>query len=871
VTKVIPGSCRCGLPFCLLLVCSLAAAAVQSPKASENAPSTAPGPAAQGARANSAENLFLELGSVSLDASRIYRIRDVSLDRAAFHITLDDGVIGFTSDVAGRVTGALFEGEGEILLTPPNQVERASLMLQTGAAILEERFASGYFRFNDDTYTGLLPLLTPAENSADFTSRWSEAARILAQVDALRLFMTFARSLPSNKPRETMIPPAPAEREDRFLHARLEGRTKGTFDVYFDSNAPEQVWAAQARTVNTTDYYDVWTSFSFLPSSPRSEAANSIATEEGRTSAIDITACKVQAEIVPPTRIEAEAVLDLQVRQGGQRAVLFELARTLVIKRVEADGQPVEFIHNPSIEGTQLARRGNDLVAVVLAQAAKTGQRIELRFVYGGDVLSEAGPGLLYVGARGTWYPNRGLAMTNFDLQFRYPPGWTLVATGKRVDKPEGATSQASGMVEKSLEQMSRWVSERPIPFAGFNLGKYRRAEAQSGDVKVEAYGTAGVERGFPQPEAEATVPAPPPLIGGAAPALAIRPEPPSPARNAQMVAETAAQAIDFYSRRFGPYPLSDLALTQMPGNLSQGWPGLIFLSSLSFLNAEEKSALHFDPVEQILIGSVVPHETAHQWWGDLVTWSDYRDQWISEALANYSSMMFLESMRPREFREVMAKYRDDLLQKNESGLPLMEDGPVTLGHRLSCSQFPDGYVAVSYGRGTWLFHMLRTMMRDAAPAADKRVSDSNGESEPFVRALRQIRDRYQGKPMTTREMLRGFEEELPRSLWYEGHKSLDWFYEGWVNGTAIPHFELRGLKYTDEPGKTRVAGTILQKDAPADLVTPVPLFASRDGRLSFLGRVFADGPETPFHLSAPAGTRKIIVDPNQTLLARMR
>jgi hypothetical protein len=823
-------------------------------------------------RINSAEALFLQLGSVGLDPSRIYRVRDVSLDRAAFHIALDDGVIGFTSDVAGRVTGAFFEGDGEILLTPPNQVERASMMLQTGAAILEERFASAYFRFNDNTFAELRPLLTSTDNAQEFVSRWDGAVRTLGQIDALRLFMTFARFLPVVGEAAEHPPSSPELRssDDRFLHARLQGQTKGTFDVYFDSNAPEQVWVAQARTVEAGNYYDVWTSFSFLSKNKGSGAATTIATEEGRANTIDIPACQVRAVITPPTRIEAEAVLDLQVRQGGQRAVLFELARMLLIKQVEADGQPVEFIHNPAMEGTQLARRGNDLVAVVFAQPTRTGQRIKLRFVYGGEVLSEAGPGLLYVGARGTWYPNRGLAMSNFDLEFHYPPGWTLVATGKRVGSPETPGSSVPGIAEKSGEQVSHWVSKRPIPFAGFNLGKYRRAVAQAGDVTVEAFGTGGVERGFPQAETQ-IITVPPPGIGRAVPPLAISPTPPSPARNVEMVATAAARAIDFFSRRFGPYPFSELALTQMPGNLSQGWPGLVFLSTLSFLNAEQKSALHMDSVEKYLISSVIAHETAHQWWGDLVTWNDYRDQWISEGLANYSSMMLLEAGDPVEFRAVMSKYRDDLLQKNKSGVALMEDGPVTLGNRLSCSQFPQGYEAISYGRGTWLFHMLRTMMRDTEPARVKRDFGPDNQNEPFMRAVRRIRERYEGKPMSTREMLQVFQEDLPRSLWYEGRKSLDWFYDGWVNGTAIPRFELHGMKYIDKEAATTVTGTILQKDAPKDLVTPVPLYALRGGKLVFLGRVFADGPETPFHVSAPAGTRRIVIDPNQTLLARIR
>jgi hypothetical protein len=137
--------------------------------------------------------------------------------------------------------------------------------------------------------------------------------------------------------------------------------------------------------------------------------------------------------------------------------------------------------------------------------------------------------------------------------------------------------------------------------------------------------------------------------------------------------------------------------------------------------------------------------------------------------------------------------------------------------------------------------------------------------------ALRRMRERYQGKAMTTRDMLQVFEEELPHRLWYEGRKSLEWFYQGWINGTAIPRFELRGVKYADKPGATSVTGVIVQKDAPNDLVTPVPLYASRAGKLVLLGRIFADGPETSFHLTAPLGTRKLLVDPDQTLLARTR
>ncbi len=818
-------------------------------------------------REHSAEALYLELRNVGLDKSRVYNIREVTLDRAAFHITFDDGTIAFTEDVAGRITGAFFEGEGEVLLAPRDQAERASMTLFTGAAILEERFLTAYFRFNDDTFAELKPSLRPADHAQEFVTQWDGAARNLAETDALRLLLSFSNFLPVSG-RETAALKAddPAD-PDRMLHARVQGSKLGIFDLYFDSMTPEQVWAGQLKTVDGDTHYDVWTSFSVDQPAGRAAAGTGVLSEGAKPETVKVSQYRIQAKVEPPTKLEADASLQLEVREGGQRAVLFELSRFLQIKQVEADGQPVEFIHNQALEGTQLARRGNDLVAVIFPQPLRTGQKIELHFVYRGEVLSEAGSGLLYVGARGTWYPNRGMDMAGFDLRFRYPVGWTLVATGKRV---EGAASESS-----SGEETSHWVSDRPMPVAGFNLGKYSRVVAHAGAVQVEAYATTGVERTFPKGTMETAIPQPlsPFQIRRPTATLTVTAPPPSPARNAQAVADSSAHAVEFYANHFGPYPYADLALTQMPGSVSQGWPSLIFLSSFSFLTPEEKNQLHMSPVTRILSDSVIAHETAHQWWGDLISWRDYRDQWIFEGLANYSALMMLESESAPKFHAVMETYRDNLLEKNKEGSPLADAGPVTFGTRLTCSHFPSGYEAISYGRGTWLFHMLRYMMRDATRKNSGRsggISEAKADA-PFLRALNQARQRFQEKSITTHELLQVFEEELPPSLWFEGKQSLDWFYEGWVNGTALPRLELRSVKYTQKPGGSVVTGTIGQDDAPKDLVTLVPIYAVGGGKTVLLGQIFADGPETSFRLPAPAGTRKVVLDPYQTLLTRLR
>jgi hypothetical protein len=815
-----------------------------------------------------AESLYLQLRSVGLDSSRVYSVRDLSIQRGGFHLALDDGTIAFTQDVAGKVTGAFFIGEGEILLSPPDQAERASMLLFTGSTILEEKFSSAYFRFNDDTYTEVQSALRPAENPQEFVTEWDQTARSLAETDALRLLLSFSRHLPAQSTTPSSYPPEKTDGEGRILHVRLQGRKLGAFDVYYDANAGEQIWAGQSRNVGGANYYDVWTSFSNARRSTTTAVLSETTAEGGNIDEVDVSHFTIRAEIRPPTELKAEATLEIGIRQGGGRALLFELSRFLQVENLEMDGKPVEFIHNQAVEGTQLARHGNDLVVVIFPELLRAGQKLTLRFVYSGAVLSEAGSGLLYVGARGNWYPNRGLQMSNYDLQFTYPADWTLVATGKRVENSavNSKTTSAAGS-----DAVSHWVSERPIPVAGFNLGKYQRVTAQAGNITVETYATAGVEKGFPQGKTETVMPSPTGSMGSEEVPIVVPALPPSPARHAQAVANTAARAIDAFSQWFGPYPYSGLALTQLPGLESQGWPGLIFLSSFSFLTSEEKSELHMSDVNKTVIAQVVAHETAHQWWGDLVGWSTYRDQWLSEALANYSSLMLLESEEPAKFRAVLAKYREDLLQKNQNGVALSDDGPVTLGTRLSNSQFPEGYEAVSYGRGTWLFHMLRCMLRDAGPREPGGTSVSRRSDEPFLRVLRRLREQYQGKAITTRDLMQVFEEQLPASLAFEGHRSLDWFYEGWISGISIPRIELRGVKYLDKATGGTVSGTIVQKDAPDTLVTSVPLYASHAGKLEYLGRVFADGPETSFHLKVPAGTRKVVVDPYETILAKVR
>jgi len=833
-----------GKALALLLSLTLAGGL---PLLAQTAPAALPEPAPGPATA-----LYRQLRSVGLDEQRVYNVRDAALDRSGLHLSFNEGTLAFTHSVEGRITGAVFEGEGEVLLIPYDRAERGSLALYIGSPVLTEKFSTAYLRFNDDTYQELLPFLRRVEGEQEFLSRWNAAASSLAEADALRLLAGFL-----NFPGNTGPAGDGGEAPDRMLHVRLSGERLGTFDVRVDALFAEDVAVTQPVYEEGVLFNNLWVMYSSR-TRPRAGQGRSMDTAYAPEQSVRITGYSIRAQVTPPEDLEAEATVTLQAGEAGFRALFFELSRYLQIRSVTADGETLEFIQNPALQGSELARRGNDFVAVVFPRPLEPGRRVQVRFTYGGKVLSEAGGGLLYVGARGTWFPNRGMAMADFELEFRHPAEWTLLATGKRVSQ-----------VREGPDLVSRWVSERPMPVAGFNLGRYVGAAATTQNTLIETYAARGVESTFPR-NTLMMIPRPNPRVAGA-PRFTPSPARPDPARNAQGVAERAARTIEFLSERLGPFPYGQLALTQMPGRNSQGWPGLVFLSSYAFLSPEERMQTRLEDHDKIIYENLMQaHETAHQWWGDLILWRSYRDQWLVEALSNYCALLELETTQPEAFQTMLEFYRKELERRPASGRPYREAGPVTLGQRLSSSRFPDGYDAIAYGRGTWLFHMLRHMLRDESTAGPirARAAAASAADQKFFQVLYELRTRHENKDISTRDVLQAFEDALPPSAHFDGRKSLDWFYEEWINGTAVPRFELAGVRLAPRAARSVASGKILLKDAPETMVAPVPIYAvAGRGKPVFAGRVFADGPETEFRVNVPAGTTKLLLDPYGTVL----
>jgi hypothetical protein len=852
------------------------------------------------------------LSNVGLDSKQVFNIRNGALDLEDLHFSFNDGTIAFTEAVDGRVTGAFFVGEGELLIVPPSQVERQTLQQFTGAAVLSEQFRVAYFRFSDASVIDRLRPAMRAESSevaAEFIEQNNSTAHTLAQTDALRSLIALTRA------------DTPANRGKRFLRARLSGVKLGAFDVLFDSELSEQVSIGQVRYTADGAFYDQWMSFP-MRSVRKSATRRTHTTDEnasfdsrgnaggdpGSLDDVQVHNVKINAVVKPPTDLAAEADVDLIVRSGGERTVVFELSRYLKVSSVvqvfAEKTAPVEFIQNDAIEGSQLARRGNDLVAVVFAEPLRDGQQILLRLTYQGPVMSAAGGGLVYVGAKGSWCPNRGMAMADYQMKFRAPAEWKLIATGERI---------SSTVDPDTKDEITVWDTHGPVPLAGFNLGRYQMAgvtakikSANGGLPRVETYAARGMEDVFKVKQLSPTNvtrmnkrsdnilndPAPSPT--------------PDPAKQMLTISEQAAQSIDYNAANITPYPFASLSITQMPGHNSQGWPGLVYLSSYVYLkDSERPNTLGIEPyVNNLLYDRVmVPHEVAHQWWGNTVTSKSYRDNWLMEAISQYLALMQLEKDDHEGFQKILDYYRTDLMREVHEA-PLYEAGPVSLGSRLYSSRYPDSYDDIIYGRGAWLMHMVRMMLRDENPNASQQNANLDAErgivSGPdarFFAALRTLQQKGRGTAISVRDLQTAVQAVLPKELYFEDDHALEWFFQGWIEGTAMPSYSLDKVKII--PSKSAPAAqrssagqklpaiqkpivgqqttskwtatfVLKQDNAPDQLITAVPIYAENaSGSLTFLARVFADGPESEVSITVPSDTKRIVVDPFHTILTR--
>lgn len=774
------------------------------------------------ALATTSTDLARQFQQISLDPEQCYRVIELNFAKEDVKLYLNSGYLVFSKPVAGLRTGAVFvasqeAGDAEVLLMPPVRSERLSLATFAESPNMDEHFKAAVFVFTDNTASELIERLEDSaakkipEYGSIINDSWTPVLRNLTASFETRLVHDLLNG----------------DTKSGLYYMAITGEQLGNFDVLYDPSSREQIFAGKLSYRDNRAYFDTWTSFE------SKSVRNGAPLPEPK---FTLDNFRIDATIDADLAMKAVTHVTLTPKQKLGNAIPLYISDNMKVTGASIDGQPAEVFTRDSLRANLIAGIDNGQFLLIPATELDSTRPHELEIHHEGQVILKAGGGVYYVASRGNWYPRHGPEFSTYDLTFHYPKNLTLVATGALAD------DKIDGNV-----RTTRRVSGTRVRFAGFNLGDFQTVSIDENGEKIDVYANRHLESAL-QPKA-----APPPPIN-IPPVFSrgrrldmegpVNPPPTDPAARAQLLAKDVAGAFEYMRSQFGPPPLKDLAITPIPGTFGQGFPGLVYLSTLAYLNPEQRPAALRERSQQLFYSEILDaHEVAHQWFGNLVIPAGYQDEWLMEALANYSALLLIEKKKgPKASLAVLDDYRNHLLSKSESGRSFESSGPITWGHRLQSSLTPGAWRIITYEKGTWIMHMIRSRLGDQA----------------FLSLLREVCSRYKFNSLSTEQ----FRELVAK---YSPPKSADasfkGFFDTWVYGTGIPavklSYALRG---------TRVTGTLTQRDVADDFSTLVPVEVTTRSGKSIHWLTTGSDP-VPFSIALKLPATKVALLSNDCLL----
>jgi hypothetical protein len=651
------------------------------------------------------------LGQISADPKQTFRVRDVQLLRGDIKIYLTEGVLSFLTPVSGKTVAAVWSTDA---------VEAGDAEIIVLPPQRNERASLAAF-----TKT---PNLDEHFASALFLFTDDTAQDLLAQIQARPV-----RNLP-----DVAAQIAPSVHElvqqigadmrgqlvaglldnhpphEGFFYGVIGGKTLGRFDVLYAPSEFEEITIGRGnRLTPAGSTFELWTSFRSRHSGPYKPAEPAISDY------------RIRAEIGSDLAFSADARFHWLAKATNGRVIPLWIAEKLKVDSARVDDHPVEVFQLSTGESALLNRAPQFFLITDAPVPAGSAHTIDIH--YHGAIIRKAGTGAYFVDDRNAWYPFAHPTLAHFDLTFLCPEDLELVSTGEPI----------SDESQNGIRTVHR-VTRVPEALAGFNLGHYAVTAEDHGPYRVETYSDKGYET---------------PTID---------------------IPQEMNVLLDYYTNRWTQLPIHNIAVTPIPASFGQGFPGLIYLSAMAYARPEDRpSNFRSATFDQFFSGLLLPHEVAHQWWGNIVTTADYRSAWITEAFANESALQFIAKTKGQaEADAVLNNYRDDLV-RNGSGKTIESYGPLEFGVRLMDSAGPDIWHTIMYEKGTWVMEMLRQRLGDG-----------------FLKLQLRLLHDFAGRPLTNDEFRKVASEFVPAG---QPDRTLSSFFESWIYGTGIPRLEIKG------------------------------------------------------------------------------
>jgi hypothetical protein len=754
-------------------------------------------------------------------------VENIEIKRDTGVLTLKTGAIGFTTPANGRDTIAVFVGEGEFKFTATSPIDRAYMTSLTGQSTFSETFDRALFCFSDDTGKEIRAASkTPSNDSklADILREYRKHLRQRTEAHSEVESLVMSENMDNLEADllTDLYNPKAAGFFNAYLHGkkhadlRFQVRPRGALPALQDP--PEEVLLVNVDPA--ADQEGIW----YL-SHLASELTNHTASSDENKRTVQADHYQIQTTIARNDHFTASTDVQFHAVTDGDRVIKFDLLPTLRIEKVSSGGQEVPFI--------QEDRKEDGSFYVVMPEPMARGSKQEVHIEYIGDkVVHKEGGGNFSVEARESWYPNVNTFRDHatYDLTFRVPKQYTLISVGN-LEKQ---------WTEKDMA-CTHWISETPIPIAGFNFGDFKVKKITDKDTGfgVEGYATTEPPDALSPLKGE-------PGVGSLAPsAMMDRP---------MGEAEVAEKIFGMW---FGKSEFSHISVTQQPQfNFGQSWPNLVYLPLWSYLDATQRYMLlgHINSSLTQFVDEVTPHEVSHQWWGHTVGWSTYHDQWLSEGFAFFSAALYLQltEKTPDKYLKYWQDARQFTLEKNNFGRRRNDAGPVWLGARLDSARNRAAYQAVIYRKGGYVLHMLRMIM-----------SDGKDGDKPFIDMMHDFVSTYQNKNASTEDFQRIVEKHMSPQLNLKRDGKMDWFFQEWLYGVTVPRYKFDYTLTDTDGGKCILKGTVTQSEVNDTFLMPVPVYVDIDGHITRLGTVAMAGNSTSkeINVTLPKRPKRVMIN----------
>ncbi len=758
-----------------------------------------------------------------------YRVKNLVLKRDVATFTFSSGTFSFLPPVLGRVTGGVFTGEGTFHLEPAISLERSYLSRISGKESVDEPLRSVVFWFTDNTFDELKKQAEATDEASQAGGAWHEfRSRMRHRTETPRSMLEYflQNEYVANEEAE-ILGELYNSNEAGSFRAFIHGQKHS--DLRFLINrrgampfmpSPEEVAlinfdpaGEQEGIWYLTHYAEEW----------KSGQASSM---ENRHT-VEARKYRIETAIGKNDHLSATCALTFQTLLADVRMIALGLLPRLRVLRVTYKDREIPFI--------QEGRKEDGSFYVIMPEPLAKGQTYEIVMEYEGNkVVEKEGAGNFSIGARTSWYPslNAFADRATYDLIFKVPRQYTLVGVGNLVKEWREDEFAAS-----------HWVSDVPLAVAGFNYGQYKKKSVDDDTTKyrIEAYATTE----------------PPDYLRRFNQSL-------SPSAMAQSAMVDAQNAIRCFEAWFGEAPYGRIAITQQPEfNFGQSWPTLVYLPVSAFLDATQRwmlmggSAFRFAD----FIQEVTPHEVSHQWWGHMVGWASYHDQWLSEGFADFSAGLFLQQIEhsPDKVAKYWDQARKTILEKNNFGMRPNDAGPLWMGLRLNTFKSGGAYNRIVYPKGGYVLHMLRYLM------LDRQTGDKD-----FIDMMHDFVKTYLNKNASTESFKAVLEKHMKPAIDLERNGKMDWFFREWVYNTEIPSYHMEYSLSPEADGKFMFAGKVTQTGVSRTFVMSMPVYFDFDGQITRAGSVPLVGEQTSneFKIRLPKKPKRVLLNANHDVLA---